>query len=687
MFTLGIKLDPKHEPDGLILKMKNGKFLKLLVSSLASMALLGCGGDSKHQSIENPDTGSEDIQDKSAVIIHATASKGGTVTPTSLNVREGDQATFTISIDDGYYIAEVLGCEGQLVDGEYKIDTVKSSCNVDVIISPKQYLVRSKIIGTGSIYPNERILSHGETSTFDINPNIDSNLESITGCNGKLDKFKYTIDNIKAECTIVANFKKKTFTITSSSNTGGTVTPLTQNIILGDSASFDVEPLDGFIVSDISGCDGQLEGNKYTIKSVSSSCNVSVLFSPAEISISSRHNYGGEINPSTLTFKNNDGGSFLILTNEGFNIESVAGCNGSLDGHYFKLHPPYKNCELVVRFSNINYSEFDSDIENYLSENNINQGVIGIIKNEKLVYLNHYGANKEYYLVEQKYRLASVSKPLTLIAILDLVEKGKLNLEDKPFSENGILFNDYTTGPYYNLDKITIDHLLKHMSGWRNEPYDIMYSPYSIGIESIFNTMIHERPLATNPGESFYYLNFGYDILGRIIEKITQNTISDYLSNVVFKDVKNFDLSIGGSKFEELEANEVQYYSASGEDPYAMNLPRMAASGGLISNVRTLANVLIRVDRNSNVQDIPLGQNRNYYYLGNFNWYHFGSFSGTTALIARLDDNYSVIALMNGRNTNNPNQFDDLLKTVVSRYKSINWEDVDLLQTDALASK
>lgn len=118
-----------------------------------------------------------------------------------------------------------------------------------------------------------------------------------------------------------------------------------------------------------------------------------------------------------------------------------------------------------------------------------------------------------------------------------------------------------------------------------------------------------------------------------------------------------------------------------------MNLPRMAASGGLISNVRTLANVLIRVDRNSNVQDIPLGQNRNYYYLGNFNWYHFGSFSGTTALIARLDDNYSVIALMNGRNTSNPNQFDDLLKTVVSRYKSINWKDVDLLQTDALASK
>jgi len=65
-----------------------------------------------------------------------------------------------------------------------------------------------------------------------------------------------------------------------------------------------------------------------------------------------------------------------------------------------------------------------------------------------------------------RFRIASVSKPVTACAIMDLVERGLLRLEDRVFGRGAVLGTDYGRAPYgANLEQITIEHLLTHTSG------------------------------------------------------------------------------------------------------------------------------------------------------------------------------------------------------------------------------
>ncbi|MFD2519681.1 serine hydrolase [Emticicia soli] len=128
------------------------------------------------------------------------------------------------------------------------------------------------------------------------------------------------------------------------------------------------------------------------------------------------------------------------------------------------------------------------------------------------------------------FHLASVSKLFTSIAILQLYEKGKLNLNDPvkkyvPELDNGA---------------ITISQLLSHTSGLAD--YQILEKPYSQDTSKIF-TLI-DIPLAINndknafrsaPGEKWSYSNPGYNLLALIVEKISKTPFPDYLSKNIFK--------------------------------------------------------------------------------------------------------------------------------------------------------
>ena len=125
-------------------------------------------------------------------------------------------------------------------------------------------------------------------------------------------------------------------------------------------------------------------------------------------------------------------------------------------------------------------------------------------------------------------RIASITKPMTAIAIMQLYEKGMLDL-DTPIQTYIKEFPKKIKGD------ITIRHLLKHTSG---------ISPYSSKWEALSFThytslvdaldAFKDNELAFEPGTQFLYSSYGYTVLGAIIEKVTQMSYGEYMKKNIW---------------------------------------------------------------------------------------------------------------------------------------------------------
>ena len=331
------------------------------------------------------------------------------------------------------------------------------------------------------------------------------------------------------------------------------------------------------------------------------------------------------------------------------------------------------------------FASLETAIANKMTQYNMPGVSIAIVKNEKLVYLESFGyADKEANELasnDNLWRIASVSKPITAVAIFKLVQEGKLTLDQKVFGDNGVLGNDYgEVPPGSNKDLISVRHLIDHKSGWTNIPDDPMFLDVSLTQAQLITDLLTNRVLTDTPGEIFYYSNFGYCVLGRVIEKVTQKTYEEYVQKTILSPMGITEMKIGGNTLAERFTNEVKYYQIE-SSPYLMNVTRMDSHGGWIASAKDLAKFMVRIDRLSSVPDIlpqsSLIQNT---YFGYFNWFHYGSLPGTSAILNRLDDTFSFVLLTNTRTNNNGNIIlEDLNTTMETQIRSISsWPNVNL---------
>jgi CubicO group peptidase (beta-lactamase class C family) len=172
-----------------------------------------------------------------------------------------------------------------------------------------------------------------------------------------------------------------------------------------------------------------------------------------------------------------------------------------------------------------------SDIESSCNPNNFN-GIVLIAKGDEIVYHEAFGYNN----LETKtsldknaiFRIGSITKQFTAVAILQLVQEGKLRLTDNI----GSIIKDV---PYEQ--EIQIHHLLSNSSGIPNfSPFED-YSLYLTGNnfhEDMVKNVIFKNPLNFTPGEKFEYSSSGYFILSYLIELITNKSYSDYLREKIF---------------------------------------------------------------------------------------------------------------------------------------------------------
>lgn len=358
----------------------------------------------------------------------------------------------------------------------------------------------------------------------------------------------------------------------------------------------------------------------------------------------------------------------------------------------------------------------DDLLTNFLRERKIPGAAVAVSRQGRLVYSRGFGySDREEKLAvepEALFRIASISKPITAIAVLQLVERGKLRLDDRIVDVLSLPGNGKVI---WNFDdrwrNVTIRHLLEHTSGWdRDKSFDTMFRPILIartlgttapaGPHDVIRYMLG-IPFDFEPGERYAYSNFGYCLLGRAIEKLSGETYENYVRAHVLGPLGITRMRLGKTLLSGRAGGEVKYYAEDDETgpavvgatldekvplPYgAWYLEAMDSHGGWIAPAVDLVKFASAFDdpehspllRRETIAEMfarPAGlagyeadgKPRDVFYglgwqvrlagdNGRTNQWHTGSLDGTSTILVRRHDGFNWAILFNTRNGSKEN--------------------------------
>jgi N-acyl-D-amino-acid deacylase len=398
------------------------------------------------------------------------------------------------------------------------------------------------------------------------------------------------------------------------------------------------------------------------------------------------------------------------------------------DGNTSELDDCANDCTPAAPF----YA-FDQILTAVLERYDIAGATVAVTKDERLVLKRAYGladrSDNRVMKRRDRMRIASLSKSITAVAILKMVEEGRLALSDRAFE----LLDDAQPPAGQDRDarlaQITIEHLLHHAGGWdRNASGDPMFRSRvissALGIDgpaSAADTLTYMlgQPLDFDPGTAYAYSNFGYLILGRVIEKVSGQSYEAFVRNEVLAPMGVHEMELGRSLAEDQPEDEVTYHLYEGARDGVSVFPQhsdrvkrpyggwhheaMDAHGGWIAHSEDLVRFLTAVDGRMGRVDLldaqttaemvkrPAMERWNgrawYYAMGwsvrptrnSANWWHMGSLPGTSTLFLRSHHGFTWAVLTNGRTADGNDFLNALDAALWSAVESVNdWPEYDL---------
>lgn len=197
--------------------------------------------------------------------------------------------------------------------------------------------------------------------------------------------------------------------------------------------------------------------------------------------------------------------------------------------------PPDELKKSVKSMTEKEILEFVENKLNKMLEADEFSGAVLIAKNGKPLFKKAYGmASKRFSVlnnVDTKFNIGSINKSFTQMAIAQLLEKNKIEIDETI----GKYLADF---PEEIAEKVTIKHLLTMKSGmgsYWNDEWQEKWSTIKTVDELI--AIIKKIPLDFEPGTSRRYSNSGYVVLGAIIEKVTGQSYYDYVRENIYKPV------------------------------------------------------------------------------------------------------------------------------------------------------
>lgn len=345
-------------------------------------------------------------------------------------------------------------------------------------------------------------------------------------------------------------------------------------------------------------------------------------------------------------------------------------------------------------------ADIRQEVQAFMTTHNVPGLSIAIAKEGRLVFAQGYGTaireNNIQTRPHHRFRIASVSKPITSAAVMKLRDGGRLRLNQEVLGAGALLGTQFGLKPYgTNEKRVTVNHLLTHTAAsgaWsRNNP---MFRRDGLSQDELISWLLDSRSLSQAPGSTFQYSNFGYCLLGRVIESTSGQSYERYVKENVLKPSGIQRMAIAGNRRADRRSDEVVYYGQGGEQPYEHNVARMDAHGGWIASAVDLVRFGVHVDGFSTVPDFlpdssvadmvtPSSVNNSYakgWNVNNLdNWWHLGSLPGSASVLARIKNGEYVWAvLVNTRGTkkNFLSKLDQLPHRIKSTVSS--WPSYDL---------
>jgi CubicO group peptidase (beta-lactamase class C family) len=307
---------------------------------------------------------------------------------------------------------------------------------------------------------------------------------------------------------------------------------------------------------------------------------------------------------------------------------------------------------------------------------------VAIMRHGQIAYADSFGlADKstgERVTNDHLFRIASVSKPITSVGIFTLIEQGKLGLDDKVFGTGGILGAGFAAPAGSSVSDITVGQLLRHTGGgWSNNP-DPMDDHKSMSQRELIAWTLRNKPLAARPGTRFAYSNFGYCVLGRVIERASGQSYGDYIQKAVLARCGISTMRLAANGRAGRAAHEVTYHHRSW-DPYAKDMARIDSTGGWLARATDLAQFAAHVSdfpdppgflNHGTIRTMTTPSAANPHYAHGWsvlrgNWRHDGRLPGSTATLVRTQRGYCWAGLTNSSNPDGNRGLDDLLWKMV----------------------
>jgi N-acyl-D-amino-acid deacylase len=217
---------------------------------------------------------------------------------------------------------------------------------------------------------------------------------------------------------------------------------------------------------------------------------------------------------------------------------------------------------------------FDRLMQTFVAQNKIPGAALAVSNKSKLVYARGFGfaevEHKKQVEPNSIFRIASVSKPITAVAILQLVEQQKLGLDDHVVDRLKLTGAEVELLKDPRWRQITVRQCLQHTGGWdREKAFDPIARPAAIAGTLHTQTPVPPadivrymlgRNLEFDPGSRYSYSNLGYLILGRILENVSHEKYETFVRKHVLSPLGIKSAVLGRALPEHRHNGEVHYY-------------------------------------------------------------------------------------------------------------------------------